>query len=67
MSILKMAQLTDPDSEEYLELISNIYKQFENLSKTMKLYALTESHFYIQLARRCFDEEVAKDFDRHQR
>ena len=63
MSIKKIAQIKNPHSEEYLQLICAIYLQFDNLSEKMKQYQLTESLFYIQLARRCFKEAVENDIN----
>ncbi|MBR1605899.1 MAG: hypothetical protein IJ660_07350 [Alphaproteobacteria bacterium] len=65
MSISEIAQITDTNSEEYLLLISSIYMQFEDLSKKMKRYSVTESLFYIKLAKKCFEEAVAEDLRTH--
>ena len=43
MSIMKIAKIKDSNSKEYRKLVSGIYSQFENLYKTMDLYAITES------------------------
>ena len=61
MSIMKTAQIKDPNSEEYLRLISRIYIEFDHLAQEMKEYALAESLFYVQLAQKCFKEAVEKD------
>ena len=39
MSIIKIAQIDDTNSQEYLELISRIYYKFENLYRLTSFYA----------------------------
>ncbi len=50
MSIMKIAKIKDSNSKEYRKLVSGIYSQFENLYKTMDLYAITESLSHIRKA-----------------
>lgn len=66
MSISEIAKIENTDSEEYLRLVCRIYIQFDRLSQMMKQYNLTESLFYVQLARKCFKEAVKEDIQIHQ-
>ena len=61
MSIIKIAQIDDTNSQEYLELISRIYYKFENLHRLTSFYALSESSDYLLKAKKCFEQEVSKE------
>lgn len=46
---------------------SGIYSQFENLYKTMDLYAITESLSHIRQAYKCFEKTVDRELRSRQR
>ena len=50
-----------------INLISGIYSQFENLYKTMDLYAITESLSHIRQAYKCFEKTVDRELRSRQR
>lgn len=61
MSTTKISDIKDTNSEEYYQLIRQIYHQLTNLEKTMKLYSFTESLYFIQLSKQYFEHEIAKE------
>lgn len=61
MSIIKIAQIDDTNSQEYLELISRIYYKFENLCRLTNFYALRDSFDYLLKAKKCFEQEVSEE------
>lgn len=65
MSIMKIAKIKD--SKEYRKLVSGIYSQFENLYKTMDLYAITESLSHIRQAYKYFEKTVDRELRSRQR
>ena len=67
MSIMKIAKIKDSNSKEYRKLVSGIYSQFENLYKTMDLYAITESLSHIPQAYKCFEKTVDRELRSRQR
>ena len=67
MSIMKIAKIKDSNSKEYRKLVSGIYSQFENLYKTMDLYAITESLAHIRQAYKCFEKTVDRELRSRQR
>ena len=67
MSIMKIAKIKDSNSKEYRKLVSGIYSQFENLYKTMDLYAITESLYHIRQAYKCFEKTVDRELRSRQR
>ena len=67
MSIMKIAKIKDSNSKEYRKLVSGIYSQFENLYKTMDLYAITESLSHIRQAYKCFGKTVDLELRSRQR
>lgn len=67
MSIMKIAKIKDSNSKEYRKLVSGIYSQFENLYKTMDLYAITESLSHIWQAYKCFEKTVDRELRSRQR
>lgn len=61
MNTIKTANVNNINSVEYCRLVSQIYCQLKNLEKTMKHYCLKDSLYFIQLAEKCFENEVAKE------
>ncbi len=66
MSTIKTSKIKKVSSEKYCRLVSQIYYQLKNLEKTMKLYSLNDSLYFIQLAQKCFENEIAKEIQTYQ-
>lgn len=66
MSTAKTYKINKINSEEYCRLVSQIFFQLKDLEKTMKHYCLKDSLYFIQLAEKCFENEVAKKVKFHQ-
>lgn len=66
MNILKTSKIKSINSEEYCHLISQMYSQLKKMEKTMKRYSLNDSLYFIQLAQKCFENDVAKGIQIHQ-
>lgn len=67
MSIIKIAKIKNSNSKQYRTLVNGIYSQFENLYKTMDLYAITGSLFHIRQAYKCFEKVVDQELRSRQR
>lgn len=61
MNIIKISEIKNINSQEYCRLISQIYRQLKKLEKTMKQYSLDGSLHFIQLALKCFKDEITKE------
>ena len=66
MSTTKISEIKSINSEEYCKLISQIYGQLKALEKTMKHYSLNDSLYFIQLAQKCFENEIAEELKKAQ-
>lgn len=62
MSTTKISKIKNINSEEYCQLVSQIYSQLKKLEKTMKHYSLNDSLYFIQLAQKCFENEIQKNY-----
>ena len=60
MNTIKTSKIKSIDSKEYCQVISKIYPRLKSLEKTMKHYSLKDSLYFIQLAQKCFENEIAK-------
>ena len=58
---IKTPKIKNINSEEYCRLIGQIYPQLKRLEKTMKHYSLNDSLYFIQLAQKCFEKEIAQE------
>ncbi len=61
MSIKDLEKIEDTESERYRSLVNNINTQFEKLYRTLNHYSIKESGFYLTLAYKCFEKEIAKE------
>jgi len=61
MSILETANINNVETDEYYKLVGQIYSQLKNLERTTKHYSLNDTHYFIQLAQKCFENEIAKE------
>ncbi len=61
MNVIKISEIKNIDSKEYCRIITQIYRQLKRLEKTMKRYSLNDSLHFIQLATKCFKDEIIKD------
>ena len=62
MSIIKITKIKNINSEEYCQQISQIYYKLKNLEKIMKQYSLNDSLYFVQLAQKCFENEITKNY-----
>ena len=60
MNIAKKSKIKNIDLENYYQTVNQIYNQLKSLEKTMKHYSLKDSLYFIQLAQKCFENEIAK-------
>ena len=60
MNSIKTPKIKNINSEEYCRLVGQIYPQLKKLEKTMKHYSLNDSLYFIQLAQKCFENEIVK-------
>lgn len=54
------------NSEQYCQLVNQIYSQLKRLEKTMKQHSLKDSLYFIQLTKKCFENEIVKEIQPHQ-
>lgn len=63
MSIKNLEKIDNTESEEYRKLVKNINSQFESLSEILNHYSINESRFYLKIAYKCFEREIAKEIE----
>lgn len=66
MRTTKTTKSDSNSSEEYCQLVNQIHCQLKNLEKTMKHCSFNDSLYFIQLAQKCFENEIAKGLHTHQ-
>lgn len=66
MNSIKTPKIKNINSEEYCRLVGQIYHQLKKLEKTMKHYSFNDSLYFIQLAQKCFENEIVKELLPHQ-
>ena len=66
MNSIKTPKIKNINSEEYCRLVGQIYPQLKKLEKTMQHYSLNDSLYFIQLAQKCFENEIVKELLPHQ-
>lgn len=66
MNMTKTAQVKSTDTEKYNLQRSQIYYQLKKLEQAMTDKSLNDSLYFIQLAQKCFENEIAKELPSHQ-
>lgn len=66
MKTITISKVKNSNSEKYCRLVSQIYYQLKSLEKTMKHYCLNDSLYFIQLAQKCFENEIVKELQNDQ-
>lgn len=66
MNNIKTHKIKNINSKEYCQLVGQIYHQLKKLEKTMKHYSLNDSLYFIQLAQKCFEDEIVKEIQINQ-
>ena len=61
MSIMKIANISDIESDEYRSLVHKMYCQYWELYKLMCRYKIYQSAFYLKLAYKNFEKNVEQD------
>lgn len=61
MNMTKTDQVKSTDSEKYNLQRSQIYYQLKKLEQAMTDQSLNDSLYFIQLAQKCFENEIAKE------
>ena len=57
----KATKIKNMNSEEYCQLVGQIYPELKKLEKMMKHYSLTDCLYFIKLAQKCFEKEIANN------
>lgn len=63
MGIKDLEKIENTESEEYRNLVRSINSQFENLYEKLNYYSINESGFYLKLAYKCFENEIARELN----
>lgn len=66
MNTARISKIKNLHSEASCQSVRQMYNQLKNLEKTMKLYSLNDSLYFIQLTQKCFENEVAKELQVNQ-
>ena len=66
MSTTKISKIKKNNSEKSFQFVSQIHEQLKILEQAMKHYSLNDSLYFIQLTQKCFENEIAKEFQTYQ-
>ena len=66
MRTTKTTKSNSNSSEEYYRLVNQIHCQLKSLEKIMKHCSFNDSLYFIQLTKKCFENEIAKGLHTHQ-